>query len=247
MAIMIRTCAITLFAALFVLTLERKHPVLHSLDPSPVRSCMKLVRHNLIVLNGGSFQMVLRGGGSSSEDTEEESMMNNESNMEDDFDFSFMDKNRTYKASEASLPNQGKRKSRRYANLPDEGTEMAWRLADMIYNRKGEKSKMRSAKSRKAKKLAQTQTLKTLQHGSKRQQQGATARNVSQAVEELMSYEMMLFSGITSGLSTSWIDPKPCAHRVTPALVLRGRGRCRNCKRPSRAAAAPQATSSARI
>ncbi len=108
--------------------------------------------------------------------------------------------NRTEEFTYKPKDNQ-KGKSKRYDNLPDEATEMSWRFADMMLDRRGLGTKLRHTQSREMGKrnIAKTQTLKKLQHGTKRQQQGATMHNVTAMADEVYSYGMMLLSGTTSG------------------------------------------------
>jgi hypothetical protein len=84
---------------------------------------------------------------------------------------------------------------------------MAWRFADMVLDRRGETSKLRHTHSRQMGKrsVLKSQTLKKLQHGSKRQQQGATMKNISRLGMELFSQGMAILSGVTSGQYHLWI------------------------------------------
>ena len=160
-------------------------------------------------------QVVLRGGSESSdslnvEDTKKAQKKSrwNAKSKEENSGNGFGNHKDTEESgeSEGAADLIGKRpKSKRYAHLPDEGTEMAWRLADLILSRRGTGSKERHAASREKgkRRAAQTETLKKLQHGSKRQQQGGTAHNVSELTQELLSYGMMLLSGTTSGKNAS--------------------------------------------
>jgi hypothetical protein len=147
-------------------------------------------------------------GGSVSVDTSEhedvhtiEQKKEHSDSMDESSEFQDDSSNRTEENMYKPKNNSDKGKSKRYDNLPDEATEMSWRFADMMLDRRGRGNKLRHTNSREMGKrsIAKTQTLKKLQHGTKRQQQGATMHNLTQMANEVHSYGMMLLSGTTSG------------------------------------------------
>ena len=186
-----RVIATTVLTALFLVTMDRQGLAFSFLkSPRQFRN-MQALRQ---------IRMILRGGSPSPEkDSEQEPSMENG----DDAEEFLSGGSKRAEAGGAQQQTYQRSKSKRYSHLPDEKTEMIWRLADMVLDRRGKGSRERHSKEREAgkRRTAKTLTLKKLQHGSKRQQQGATARNISKEAEEYLSFRMMLFSGTTSGPS----------------------------------------------